>query len=130
VSESESDLQRFPLRAESYECEPREFECTARCFGPSARLRRAGLMAGGLGLGAVLSLPIPGWHLLAVPGLLAGAVYMGARRWRQEFAIEAIAGPCPACGAQQQLQIPAAAQFPHTLACPGCQAFLKLSRVR
>jgi hypothetical protein len=93
--------------------------------GRELRLR-AGRLAGLLLLAALLSLPLPLWHFIGVPGFLAAAVWMGARRLRQERAIEQVAGPCPACGQPQQFEVPPEAQFPLTVACPGCRAFLKL----
>ena len=82
-----------------------------------------------LGL-ALLSLPIPGWHFIGVPGFAIASFVLARRRLAQELEIEEMSGPCPACASAQAYPVPGAAPFPLTLACPGCQEFLKLSLIR
>jgi hypothetical protein len=99
-------------------------------FDRPARLRRAASIFGLFLLGALLTLPVPGVHLVAPPVFLIAGFVLARRRLRQELQIQGIAGPCPACGAPQQLPPPSPPTFPATLPCPGCGEFLKLDELR
>jgi hypothetical protein len=125
-----AELAQFPLQAESYGCVPQKLEARAQHFGRAARMRRAGRLAGLLFLGALLSAPIPLLHLVSVPGFLAAAVWLGVKRLRQHSAIEAVSGPCPACGQPQQYAVPPEASFPLVTTCPGCRDFINGRDVR
>jgi hypothetical protein len=118
------------LRVESYGHDSGLLECDVRSYGRAARAGRALVLGSALVVAAALSVPIPGWHFVAVPGFLLAAFRLAARRLRQEHAFLCARGPCPACGERQRFAIPAALELPHTLACPSCRAFLKLCDLR
>jgi len=102
--------------------EPARFHAVVRHFSQAerrARARRALLL---LLLGALLSVPIPGWHFVGVPGFLAAAVVIARRRLRQELRIESLSGRCPACGAEQTLAPP---ELPASVPCAGCGEYLQ-----
>lgn len=115
------------LRAEVYGHEPERFLAEAQHFEPAERRARARRVFLPLLLGALLSLPIPGWHFVGVPGFLVAAFLIAARRRRQEFLIESLSGRCPACGAEQALASLGLDALPASLPCPGCGEYLQLS---
>lgn len=69
---------------------------------------------------------MPGWHLVGVPGFVVAAVWLGARRLREEARVVSLSGPCPACAREQVFPPPAGARLPATLRCPGCGEFVKV----
>ena len=95
-------------------------------FDHGERVRRAATIFFPLLGGALLSLPIPAWHLFAVPGFLIAAVVLGMQRLRQTSRVDRIEGRCPACGDPQQLPVPRRLVLPTTVTCPGCGEFIKL----
>jgi hypothetical protein len=123
-------MRELPLVAESYGREPAQLLARVADYERGARVRRAlaiGLPLFGL---ALVSVPIPGWHVAAVPGFAIAAVVLARRRLRQAYEIESVFGSCPACGLEQPYPVPGAAVFPATLPCPACGEFLKLSELR
>ena len=110
-----------------YEREPTTLRVRALEYAPGERRRRAAGVALPLFAAALLSLPIPAWHLVAVPGFLIASVVLGLRRLREESRVESIAGPCPGCGVEQSFDVPTRFALPVTTRCPGCSEFLKLS---
>ncbi len=123
-------MVELPLVAEGYSVEPTRIVASASEYDRRARVRRAALIALPLLGLALVSVPIPGWHLVAVPGFLIAAVVLGRRRLRQALEIDSLAGPCPACRAEQRYEVPAFVELPLTLPCPACGEFLKLSELR
>ena len=115
------------IRAESYGVEATQLCASIREFDGPERAVRALKMAGPLLLGALLSLPIPAWHLIAVPGFLIASLVLGVRRLRQLRAIERVEGDCPACGRAQLFPVSTTASFPLAMPCPACGEFIKFS---
>ena len=113
-----------------YGHEATRFRAEAQHFSPSQRRTRARRVFFPLLLGALASLPIPGWHFVGVPGFLVAAFMLARKRGRQEFLIESLSGPCPACRAEQSLTPNALDALPASLPCPDCGEFLQLSALR
>ncbi|MEE8558205.1 MAG: hypothetical protein V3T14_10005 [Myxococcota bacterium] len=88
------------------------------------RLGRAARISLPLLLGAMVSLPVPAWHLFAVPGFLIAAGVLGVRRLREHELLGPIRGSCPACETPQELPPPPGRRFPFVAPCPGCGAYL------
>ncbi len=118
------------VRAEVYGHEPVSFRAQAQYFSPAERRARARRAFLPLLLGALLSLPIPGWHLVAVPGFLVAAFLIARKRRRQELQIHSLQGRCPACGEEQEIAQAGLDALPASLPCPGCGEFLKLQALR
>ncbi len=118
------------VRAEVYGHEPVSFRAQAQHFSPAERRTRARRAFIPLLLGALLSLPIPGWHLVAVPGFLVAAFLIARKRRRQELHIESLSGRCPACGGDQTLTPSGLDELPTSLPCPDCGEYLQISRLR
>ncbi|MCH6561508.1 MAG: hypothetical protein O7B23_05155 [Deltaproteobacteria bacterium] len=114
------------LRAESHGAEPSTVRVRTTRFARRERLKRGARIFFPLFGLALVSLPIPAWHLAAVPGFLLAGIVLGVRRLRQREQVEALEGPCPACGRRQDFAVPARLTLPLTLRCPGCGAFVKL----
>ncbi|MFQ5512918.1 MAG: hypothetical protein ACE5FG_00660 [Myxococcota bacterium] len=114
------------LRATSYGAEPSWVQVRLLGFDRRERVRRAVRTSLPLFGAAVISLPVPGWHLAAVPGFFVASVVLGIRRLRQRQQVESLAGPCPACLQPQGFPAPARLALPCTLRCPGCGEFVKL----
>jgi hypothetical protein len=123
-------LERLRLTAASFGHPPAELTCDVQRYDRARRAWRAAAGAGAMLAGALLSLPIPGWHFVAVPGFLVAAVALAIRRLEQTYSVAAIHGPCPACGGRLRPLLPAATRFPCTTSCPSCRSFLKLSDLR
>ena len=119
---------QIELEATSYACEATRLRSAVEHYGRSERLRRTAWTAGPLLGGALLSLPVPGWHFIGVPGFLVASVVLGRQRWREACRFEPARGACPACRSQQALEIPRGSVLPATVICPGCGAFVKLSQ--
>lgn len=99
-------------------------------FTPAQRRARARRVFFLLLLGALASLPVPGWHFVGVPGFLVAAVVQSRRRRRQELQIHSLRGRCPACGEEQEIAQAGFDALPASLPCPGCGEFLKLDALR
>jgi hypothetical protein len=125
-----SSRERRAVTVETFGHEPVDLACEVERHDRASRIRRSLGTAGAMLGGAVLSLPIPGWHFVAVPAFLVAAVVLGLRRLRQEQSIGAISGACPACGTTLALRVSPATRFPHTVTCPHCRSFLKLRDLR
>jgi hypothetical protein len=123
-------VRELSLAAESYGREPTELVAQVADYDRAARVRRALRIGLPLALGALLSIPVPGWHFIGVPGFAVAAVVMVRRRLRQTIEVTSLGGPCPACGEPQTLAPPFPPEFPATVSCPSCQEFLKLSELR
>ena len=121
-------MSSLSLRASCYGREATIATARVVDFERSERLRRAAAIFFPLLAAALLSLPIPGWHIAAVPGFTIAAFVLGRRRLRQECSIESLTCPCPACEQPQDLKPPDPPQFPVTIPCPGCGEFLKLEQ--
>ncbi len=118
------------LQAESHGAEPTIVCARTTRFERADRLKRAARTFFPLFGLALVSLPIPGWHLAAVPGFLLAAFVLGVRRLRQREQVEALEGPCPACRRRQGFRVPARLVLPLTLRCPDCGEFVKLEAAR
>ncbi len=112
--------------AETYGHPASRLEAKVALLDRRARLRWAARGFFPLIGGALLSLPIPAWHLVGVPGFLLAAFVLGFRRLRVDRVFGTLRGPCPACGGDQEIPPPAPARFPSVLPCPGCGAYLTL----
>ena len=123
-------MQELRLAARSHGREPSSLRARVTRYDRPARVRRAAAVFFPLLAAALVSIPIPGWHLAGVPGFLIAAFVLGRRRLRQELAIESIEGPCPACAADREYPPAERSAFPMTVRCPACGEFLKLSAVR
>jgi hypothetical protein len=115
------------LRATAYDKAPTELVAESVEYAAAERWKRAALIFVPLFAGALASLPVPGWHLFAVPGFLIAAFVFGARRLRQTESVTALRGVCPACGAEQSFAAPGRLVLPSTLNCPGCSEFVKIA---
>lgn len=115
------------VRATSYGVEPQAFVGTFREFGRRERLSRAaGRFLPLLG-GALVSVPIPGWHFVGLPGFLIAAFVFGGRALREHSRLERLCGRCPSCDVDQDYPAPAALVPGTRLACPACGEFIALS---
>ena len=121
------EIRELPLYASSYAREPTELRLRVLHFDRAERFRRAAGISLPLLGGALVSLPLPGWHLAAVPGFLAAAVILGIRRLRQATRVEGLAGACPACAREQDFPAPPRLELPATLRCPTCGEFIQLA---
>ena len=117
------------LLASTYGKEPTTLSAQLVDYDRSARLRRAASIGLPLLGGAVLSLFVPAWHFVGVPGFLIASVVFGLRRLREHASLEALTGECPACRSEQGFPAQGALELPITLRCPGCGEFLKLEAV-
>ena len=124
---TDSEARELELLGVVFGQEPQRFRAKVLEFDRGARLRRAARLSGLLLGGALLSVPIPGWHLVGVPGFLVASVVLGLRRLRQDRLVESISGPCPACGEVPEIALPGTVRFPLTLPCPRCGEYLTLS---
>ena len=123
-------MERLQLRARVYQRDARDFSAEVERFDHRARRRRALARALPLLGGALLSLPIPGWHFIGVPGFVIAAVMLGRRRLAQELRVVSLAGDCPACGEALVFDSPPLERLPATLPCPSCREFLQLEELR
>lgn len=123
-------MQEISLEAHCYRCDTTTFKGRLEYFDAAARWRRALAIAGLLAAGAILSVPVPGWHFLGVPGFLIGAVVLARKRLGQPYRLHVAEGPCPACGEVARLAPATTAKLPVTLPCPNCGEFLKLRDLR
>jgi hypothetical protein len=114
------------LRAEVFGQEPAVANARVVDLDRKHRLGRALRIALLMLIGALLSLPIPVWHLIGVPGFVIAAVVLGARRLRQDRVVESVSGPCPACHESVDYAVPDNARFPETFPCPRCSEFVRL----
>jgi hypothetical protein len=120
-------MQRnLELKAEVFGHEPTLASARVVELGRKRRVVRALRIALLLLGGALLSLPIPVWHLVGVPGFVIGAVVLGARRLRQTRLVESVSGPCPACHESVEYAVPDSVRFPEAFPCPVCREFVKL----
>jgi hypothetical protein len=121
--------RELELRAEVFRHAPGVARARVLELDRRARLGRALRVVLPLLAGALLSLPIPAWHLVGVPGFAIAALVFGVRRWRQPRVVEQVEGGCPACGEKVRWAVPDSARFPDTYPCPRCREFVKLSEV-
>lgn len=124
-----ADRETLSLRASCYGSEPVRFAARVVALDRAARGRRAAAVFFPLLAGALLSLPVPGWHLLGVPGFAIAAVVLGRRRLRQTRIVEAIEGPCPSCRGRPDYPVPGP-DLPFTVRCPSCGEFLNVRELR
>jgi len=117
-------VRELALAAEAYGHEPGRLVARVNDFDRAARWRRSARVSVPLMLGALLSVPIPGWHFAGVPGFLVAAFVFGRRRLNQPYEVTSLEGACPACSNPQSFEPPAG--FPVRLPCPGCGEFLKI----
>ena len=122
--------REFELRAESHGCEPSAVRARTTQFTRGERIQRAAKIFFPLLVAALASLPIPGWHLAAVPGFLIAALVFGGRRLRQSERVEALEGSCPACTREQVFPVPERLGLPLTLRCPACGEFVKIRKAQ
>ncbi len=115
------------LLGTAYQREPATLLARTLEYDRRERIRRAAAIFLPLLGAALVSLPIPAWHLIAVPGFLIAAFVLGLRRLRQASTLESLSGPCPACGVEQRFATSGPLELPATLRCPGCAEFVKLA---
>ncbi len=118
--------KQLELSAEHYGSESTVIQADTVFYPTPVRLRRAAWVFFPLLLAAILVLPIPVLHLVAVPAFLVFAVVLGLRRLREEWAWIRVRGPCPACRQPQEFDTPSVPVMPITVACPGCGEFVKI----
>lgn len=123
-------MQDVHVAAECYGHPTAELTARVLYFDRAARWRRALGIGGALTLGALVSLVIPVWHFIGVPGCLIGAFVLGRSRLHEEQRLVSVAGPCPACGAALELTPTKGQPLPAVLRCPECGEFLKVSELR
>ena len=114
------------LRAEVFGQEPAVASARVVDLDRKHRVGRALRIALLMLMGALVSLPIPVWHLIGVPAFLIAAVVLGARRLRQDRFVESVSGTCPACREPVDYPVPDGARFPDTFPCPRCSEFVRL----
>lgn len=114
------------LRATTYAKPPTRLQARVIAYERAERLRRAAAITLPLLGAALVSLFIPVWHLIGVPGFLVAAVVLGRARFQEAAALESLDGTCPACDATQSFEPPAKFELPVTLRCPGCSSFVRL----
>ena len=114
------------LRATTYERPPTSLTADLVEYERFERLRRAAAVFTPLFGAALLSLFVPGWHFVGVPGFLILAIVLGRRRLVEVTALESLQGTCPSCAERQHFAPPSSFDLPATLRCPGCSAFVKL----
>lgn len=122
MSETASEIE---LAADCYGYPPARVRARLTLFDRTARLERAARIFLPLLAAALLSLPIPLWHLAAVPGFGIAAVIFALRRLRQAERLEALEGACPACAREQSFPAGGPLRLPLTLRCPGCGEFVR-----
>lgn len=91
------------------------------------RVRRAGLALGFFWLAALVALPIPVVHFVAVPAALLLGVAIGGLRFRQREVFRRIEGRCPLCGQHQRFEAAGRFRLPKTLYCGSCRRELQLT---
>ena len=121
-------MREIELSAEAYGHEPSRLRGYVVDYDRRMRLRRAAAISAPLFAGALLSIPIPGWHFIGAPGFGIAAFVLGRRRLRQAWEMSSLEGPCPACEAQQSL--PSPSELPASVVCPGCGEYVKVSELR
>jgi hypothetical protein len=120
-------MQRsLELRAEVFGQEPAVASARVVDLDRRHRAGRAARIVLLMLLGALLSAPIPVWHLVGVPAFLIAAVVLGIRRLRQDRFVESVSGTCPACREPVDYSVPDGARFPETFPCPRCNEFVRL----
>lgn len=115
-----------PLGAQVYGHEPTVLRARIEEFDRAARWRRTAKVTLPLLALAVISLPIPGWHLIGTGGGLIAAGVLAVRRLRQQRRVISVAGPCPACAREVSFAVPETAHFPDTFPCPKCHEFVQI----
>ena len=90
------------------------------------RLRRAGLAAGAGLVLAIIFVPVPIVHFMAVPAALAGGFGFGAVRLTQREIVQRAQGTCPLCGHQQPFTLMGRFRLPRTVFCARCGKDLTL----
>lgn len=90
------------------------------------RLRRAGLAAGAGLVLAIILVPIPIVHFMAVPAALAGGFGWGAVRLTKHEIVEWAQGACPLCGHEQFFSLMGRFRLPRTVYCARCGKDLTL----
>jgi hypothetical protein len=114
------------LRASTYAKPPTSITARLTEYERSERLRRASGIFLPLFGAALVSLFIPVWHLVGVPGFLIVAFVLARGRFGQATAVDSVEGTCPSCEELQCFAPPSSSELPVTLRCPGCSAFVKL----
>jgi len=122
-------MAHMRLSAEVFSRDAREFDAEVEHYDRASRRRRALRIGLPMLGGALLSLPIPGWHLIAVPAFAIGGVLLVRRRLAQVLRVISLAGDCPACGEALKFDAPPLTEFPATLPCPRCGEFLRLAEL-
>lgn len=121
-------MRELGLTAESYGREPTRLRARVVDYDRGMRLRRAAAIFAPLFAAALVSLPIPGFHFIGVPGFGIAAFVFARRRFRQPWDMTSLGGPCPACEKEQELPPPS--ELPATVVCPGCGEYVKVSELR
>ena len=108
-------------------CAPTEARLVVRRLTPRQRLARAGMVLGAGLVAALIALPSPIVHFVAVPGALLGGLVAGLLRLRHREIIESAEGSCPCCGAEQRLGLAGRVfRLPRAIHCRSCQRALEL----
>jgi hypothetical protein len=99
-----------------------------RAFNPRQRMMRAAKIWGLMWFFALLSAPICGIHLVAVPAFLIAGPLMGVRRYRMMEVPDHVTGKCPSGGEEFSLAVKASDSLPMSVSCPTCGAWLHLRK--
>lgn len=92
--------------------------------------QRAARVLGGLGTFwglALCSVFIPVAHFVLVPTFVVAGIVMAIKRAREDRRLVSITGPCPRCGAAQELQPGGRFVDGRTLDCPKCHGNVTLA---
>jgi hypothetical protein len=108
-------------------CAATEVQVVVAQLTPRERLARAGSMFGAGVVAALIALPIPVVHFVAVPGALLLGLGLGVARLRHREIFSRAEGNCPCCGAAQRLGLAGRVfRLPRKVHCGSCQRALEL----
>ncbi|MBL1292489.1 MAG: hypothetical protein COB61_001300 [Thiotrichales bacterium] len=97
-----------------------------RAFSQSARVSRAILLLVYCWLVAVVTIPIPILHLIAVPGFFIGGIILFVQQLRSKTHVESALGQCPVHVAEVDIPLEHHMWPPVWVHCPECKASLHL----
>jgi hypothetical protein len=108
-------------------CAATEVQVVVAQLTSRERLARAGTMFGAGVVAALIALPIPVVHFVAVPGALLLGLGLGVARLRHREIFSQAEGNCPCCGAAQRLGLAGRVfRLPRKVHCGSCHRALEL----